>query len=220
MSRQWRGVTLDDRSADMMDEVNRLTPDAPIDPTQGSYSGGVGASAGTHDGCGAIDIAAANLAQWQRDQIVTEMRRVGWAAWHRTPAQSDWPHHIHGIAVQPGGKNDRGCLSSGAHDQVYDYYAGRNGLASNAPDDGPRQFVGVTWETYQEEPEPEPEQPDDEGDDMLAIVAPNGAAYLIMGATRAHGIHDAADLAQLSADGIPVVNVTEGTFKSILTDRA
>lgn len=144
----WHGVTLDARSAAMMDEVARLCDGIIIDPTQGSYSGGVSASAGTHDGGGAIDIAAENLPQSHRDKIVYEMRRVGWAAWHRTPDQSDWPHHIHGIAVQPGGKTDRGCLSSGAHEQVHDYHEGRNGLASGAPDDGPRDFVGLTWETY------------------------------------------------------------------------
>jgi hypothetical protein len=70
--------------------------------------------------------------------------------WIRDPSQSDWPWHLHGIAVQPGGKGDRGCLSSGAHGQVVDYFEGRNGLASGAPDDGPRDWVGVTWETYEQ----------------------------------------------------------------------
>jgi hypothetical protein len=139
----WRGVTLDTRSAAMMDEVARLCPGVPITPTQGSWSG-ADASAGTHSGAGAIDIAAANLPQAQRDQIVLAMRRVGWAAWHRTPDQSDWPHHIHGVSMgEPG-------LSPQAYDQTRDYIEGRNGLASNAPDDGPRDFhyVGITWEEY------------------------------------------------------------------------
>jgi hypothetical protein len=70
--------------------------------------------------------------------------------WIRDPSQSDWPWHLHGIAVQPGGKGDRGVLSSGAFGQVDDYYEGRNGLASGAPDDGPRDWVGVTWETYEQ----------------------------------------------------------------------
>ena len=222
MSRPWRGVTLDDRSADMMDEVNRLTPDAPIDPTQGSYSGGVGASAGTHDGCGAIDIAAANLAQWQRDQIVNEMRRVGWAAWLRTPAQSDWPFHIHGIAVQPGGKNDRGCLSSGAHDQIYDYYAGRNGLASNAPDDGTRQFVGVTWESYlaAQVPEPEPAPPPEEGDNMWMVIRdPSGAAWCLCGAYVASGVYSAEAIIHYEAAGVPIVDLPASDFNAHLKGR-
>lgn len=139
----WRGVTLDDRSAKMMEEVAQNTGKIYVHPTQGCYNaGGVAASAGTHDRGGAIDIAAANLAQSEREKIVLEMRRVGWAAWLRTPYQSDWPWHIHGIAV--------GCsdLSAGAAAQVRDYFNGRNGLASGAPDDGPRQFVGMTWERY------------------------------------------------------------------------
>ena len=139
----WRGVTLDSRSAAMMDEVVRLCPGVPITPTQGCWSG-ADASAGTHSGAGAIDIAAEALHQSQRDQIVLAMRRVGWAAWHRTPAQSSWPHHIHGVSMgEPG-------LSPQAYDQTRDYLAGRNGLASNAPDDGPRDFdhVGITWEEY------------------------------------------------------------------------
>lgn len=147
----WRGVLLDERSAHMMDEAALLAGSAPVRPTQGSYSTAVGASAGTHSGGGAIDLAAADLTPGQRSAVVEAMRRVGWAAWLRTPAQSDWPFHVHGIAVQPGGRGDRGVLSSAAHAQVVDYFDGRNGLASRAPDDGPRAWVGVTWESYRED---------------------------------------------------------------------
>ena len=153
MSTYWRGAYLDDRTAAMMEEVARLCgPNVNVRPTQGSYSGGVAASGGTHDGGGAIDLAGqdAGMDGAERRTIRDNMRRVGFAAWERTPAQSDWPYHLHGIAVQPGGKGDRGCLSSGAHGQVIDYYEGRNGLASGAPDDGPRDWVGVTWETYEQ----------------------------------------------------------------------
>lgn len=148
----WRGVTVDTRTARMLDEVAALTPaDLYVQPSQGSYSGGVGASAGTHDGCGAVDLM--NLTPAQYGQLVEVMRRVGFAAWHRTPQQSSWPHHVHAIAVQPGGRDDRGCLSAAAHNQVRDYYAGRNGLASGAPDDADatRAYVGMTWERYEEE---------------------------------------------------------------------
>ena len=148
MTTTWRGVALDQRSADMIIEVDDLLPDVPMYPSQGSYSGSTSASAGTHDGGGAIDMKAVDLTSDQRSRLVKTMRMVGFAAWLRTPAQSDWPYHIHGIAVQPGGKGDRGVLAAPAHDQVVDYYEGRNGLASNAPDDGPRNYVGVTWESY------------------------------------------------------------------------
>lgn len=68
--------------------------------------------------------------------------------------------------------------------------------------------------------EPEPEPDDDEGEDMLVIVAPNGAAYLIVGATRAHGIHDTVDVQEMERDGIPVVSLTEATFNSVLAGRS
>jgi hypothetical protein len=140
----WRGVTLDARAAEMMTWVDANTPGIPITPTQGSYSD-YGASAGTHSGGGAIDLGSISSEQMHR--VVEVMRCGGWAAWVRHPGQSDWPWHIHGIAVQPGGKGDRGVLSSAAHSQVIDYYEGRNGLASGAPDDGPRGCVGVVWES-------------------------------------------------------------------------
>jgi hypothetical protein len=145
----WRGVTLDTRTRDMMDEVAFITGSVYVRPTQGSWSN-ASASAGTHSGGGAIDIAAAHLKMADRDMIVSCMRRVGFAAWLRTPQQASWPWHIHAIAVQEGGRSDRGVLSASAFAQVKDYYAGRNGLASGKPDDGPRAYVGTTWERYEE----------------------------------------------------------------------
>jgi hypothetical protein len=152
----WRGAYTDDRTAAMMDGLVSLLADdvaAKVRPTQGSYAGGgVQASAGTHDGCGALDLAGqdAGMTQTDRELIRDAGRRVGFAAWIRDPSQSDWPWHLHFIAVQAGGEWDQGCLSSGGHGQVIDYYEGRNGLASGAPDDGPRDWVGTTWETYEE----------------------------------------------------------------------
>lgn len=140
----WRGVRLDPRTRDMMDEVARLTGDIYINPTQGSWSHAA-ASAGTHSGAGAIDLMHPSWSVSDYDTVVREMRRVGFAAWHRTPQQANWPRHVHGIAIGAQG------LADGAVAQVAAYKAGRNGLASGGPDDGPRDFVGVTWETYQEQ---------------------------------------------------------------------
>lgn len=221
MSTYWRGVLLDERTAAMMQEVDGLTPETPLDATQGSYSGGVDASAGTHSGCGAIDLAAAALNQWQRDNLVQAMRQVGFAAWLRTPAQSDWPYHVHAIAVQPGGKHDRGCLAGAAHDQVIDYYEGRNGLASNAPDDGPRQYVGTTWETYQESTaeEPEPPPPPPEEDDMIMVlVQPDGGAWVVDG-PRAWGVGSGDALKSYQQAGVAVVNVTKAELQAALVGR-
>jgi len=143
----WRGVKLDARSAAMMDEVAYLMKDAPggdvyIRPTQGAYNaGGVTASAGTHDGGGVLDVDTDPMTVAQRDYFIELSRRVGFGGWFRTAAQGFVPH-AHLVAV--------GCpdLSSGAAYQVREYFAGRNGLAGRGADDGPRQYVGATWESY------------------------------------------------------------------------
>lgn len=95
--------------------------------TQGSYQSTVAASAGTHDGGGAVDL------RWcGHDACIKALRLAGFAAWHRHPGQSDWPHHIHAVLV------DHPSLAPSAARQVDDYRAGRNGLANNGTDDGPR----------------------------------------------------------------------------------
>lgn len=100
--------------------------------TQGSYNaGGVAASAGTHDGGGVVDLNGT----FQADRKVRELRRVGFAAWHRTPSQGNWGHHIHAVLIG----NER--MSAGARAQVIDYINGYNGLVGDRPDDGPRDFV-------------------------------------------------------------------------------
>jgi hypothetical protein len=102
---------------------------------QGSYNrGGVAQSGGTHDLGGAIDVsicpAGSNVNK--ADLIVKTLRQFGWAAWHRTPAQGDWGHHIH--AVDSGDRD----LSEGAARQVAEYRQGFDGLAGDGSDDGPR----------------------------------------------------------------------------------
>lgn len=109
---------------------------------QGSYSPGVDpTSGGTHDGGGALDLDAEALTAAQRTAAVTALRQVGFAAWLRTPAQGDWPLHIHAVAISDTD------LSAAAQKQTGAYYEGRNGLADNAADDGP-QVPKVTYEEY------------------------------------------------------------------------
>lgn len=98
---------------------------------QGSYNaGGVKASAGTHDGGGVVD-----LAPYDHDRKVLELRRAGFAAWYRPAVPGLWGAHIHAVLI--GNRK----LSAGARAQVADYLAGRNGLANHGADDGPRQYV-------------------------------------------------------------------------------
>ncbi|EHR61628.1 hypothetical protein SaccyDRAFT_2782 [Saccharomonospora cyanea NA-134] len=136
-----QGFPFNTRTVAMLDEATRLSR-IPLVVEQGSYSpGNDPTSAGTHDGGGAVDLDAEALTRAQRTALVTALRRVGFAAWLRSPSQGDWPWHVHAIAV-----NDTD-LSTPAQKQVGMYYLGRNGLANNGPDDGP-QVPRVTWEEY------------------------------------------------------------------------
>lgn len=138
----FRGVTVSTRTRDMIVEAERLLGWKLV-PVQGSYNkGGVGASAGTHDGGGAIDLRARDLTAAKKSAAVTALRRVGFAAWHRVAIAGVWVEHIHAIAIADAE------LSSGAKNQVADYKSGRNGLANNGKDNGTRAYVNVTWEKY------------------------------------------------------------------------
>ncbi|HEU4946904.1 MAG TPA: hypothetical protein VFT31_07105 [Kribbella sp.] len=113
--------------------------------TQGSYNkGGVRSSAGTHDGGGVVDIRARDLGPARRGAAVLALRKVGFAAWLRTPEQANWPYHIHAVA-----KGDKD-LAAQAKAQVAAYLKGRNGLKRNLRDDGPPGFYGMTWDLYQQ----------------------------------------------------------------------
>ncbi|MBA3782746.1 MAG: hypothetical protein H0X12_12965 [Nocardioides sp.] len=97
--------------------------------TQGSYQAGAGDpnSAGIHDMGGAVDL------HWcEHTRCVKALREAGMAAWHRTPAQGPWSAHIHAVVI------DHPMLAPSAIRQVLRYLAGRNGLANDATDDGPR----------------------------------------------------------------------------------
>lgn len=133
------GQTVNARTADMI-EAAEGKADQNVTLTQGSYNTGVGSSAGTHDGGGAVDISVSGLSD--RDGVVKALRQVGFAAWLRTPEQGDWPYHIHAVAISDTD------MSPAAQAQIGDYYKGLNGLASHGKDDGP-QVRKVTWEEYQ-----------------------------------------------------------------------
>ena len=127
------------RGYDMMMEVKRLTPFSIFVVQGGFNAGGVDASSGTHDR-EAVDIGGSLLTPAQRWTVVTNMRRVGFAAWIRTPDEGfSW--HIHGVPIN-------GDLSTAARAQVVQYLNHRNGLAGAGPDDGPAGYYDMTWEKY------------------------------------------------------------------------
>jgi hypothetical protein len=127
-----------------------------IKVTQGSYcvlekSGCAKASAGTHDGGGSIDIKASSMSSTERWRTVQALRRVGFAAWLRTPSQCGgcWATHIHAVAIgdtdmwQKNGKYTN-------RDQVGDYFVGKNGLSGHKGDNTPKKYrvAFITWESY------------------------------------------------------------------------
>lgn len=135
----FRGKKLNTRTRDMLLAAEKLLG-YQLQLIQGSYNSGVSASAGTHDGGGAMDVWGKGTAHWNSEVAV--LRRVGFAAWGRTPSQGPWGYHMHCIAV---GDPE---LSSGARNQVTSYHNGHNGLAGNGKDTFTRAYVNATWEKY------------------------------------------------------------------------
>ncbi|GAA2620020.1 peptidoglycan-binding protein [Actinomadura fulvescens] len=134
---------LNTRTKKMLAEAKRRLGGRNLVLDQGSYNpGGDPTSKGTHDGGGVVDISVKGMNAATRTKVVRELRRVGFAAWVRSPRQGNWPWHIHATAI-----NDTD-LSTPAQHQVGDYYLGRNGLANRGKDDGPKVPIR-TWEEYQ-----------------------------------------------------------------------
>ena len=61
---------------------------------QGSFNKGVGASAGTHDANGVVDLLA-----WDHVNKVKALRRNGFAAWYRPTLKNVWSEHIHAVLI-------------------------------------------------------------------------------------------------------------------------
>lgn len=122
-----RTMVINKRTAGMLDMVQRRIG-FELTIVQGSYNtGGVSASAGTHDGGGVVDLRTWNLTVEQRNEALAAARAVGFYAWYRTTAQGFDPH-FHWVA-----KGDAE-LSSDARWQASEAEAGRNGLASRGTD--------------------------------------------------------------------------------------
>jgi len=135
------GKILNVRSAEMLKmwEFNALRNFYVV---QGSYNaGGVSASAGTHDGGGAVDLSTYDWGSLKdKKWIIKQGRLAGWAAWLRPTLPGEWNEHTHAIAIGDGE------MSSGARNQVSQYYSGRNGLANYGPDPDPRVTPIPVWD--------------------------------------------------------------------------
>lgn len=97
---------------------------------QGSYNTSVAASAGTHDYDAVLDVQIVGM-DWDEQQ--KWLRKNGWAAWYRSPAQGFSPH-IHMISLPRYKQKWVAKVGQWVPGQVDDYYAHRDGLSSHAPD--------------------------------------------------------------------------------------
>lgn len=95
--------------------------------TQGPYNKGVGASAGTHDLDGVID-----LSSWRSSQKVTVARRNSWAMWPRKDIPGVWSAHCHGVL-----KRAKPMASLAVHQLEVSYPNHTDGLASENYDSFP-----------------------------------------------------------------------------------
>jgi hypothetical protein len=129
---QWRGRTNVDALTILAIEAAEKLAGFVFSISQGSYQDTVAASAGTHGGGGSVDISTRYMTAAQKQAAVLALRKVGFAAWLRTPAQGPWVEHIHAVLI------DHPLLAAAAVRQVVSYRAGRNGLKGDGPDDGPR----------------------------------------------------------------------------------
>jgi hypothetical protein len=141
--RSWRGwqvcgcvqSSIEDIIEPRLREAGILGSSEKISIFQGCYNaGGVAASAGTHDGGGALDHEKGN------DAETIIWRECGVADWQRgSPEDTAFDDHNHGIW--------QGCphVSSGADDQIDQYKAGCNGLSGWGPDQSPH-VAPITWQ--------------------------------------------------------------------------
>jgi len=132
------GKTVNVRTKVMLERAVKLLTDYDWTPvlTQGSYNKGVGASAGTHDGGGVVDIRTDTMSRSGQDKCVQALRKAGFAAWLRLPPT--FGTHIHAVAI--GDKE----LSPTAKSQIQQWREDRNGLANRGPDTAPDPYPSWT----------------------------------------------------------------------------
>lgn len=122
---RYGGKVVNKRTRTML-EAAAVIYGKPFTLVQGSYSRGVAASAGTHNGGGVVDISTLGMSDAGRRAAEQALRKVGFFAWVRTPPK--FAYHIHAVAI-----GDRE-LSAAARLQIRQGFADRNGLAGNGPD--------------------------------------------------------------------------------------
>lgn len=135
MPKQYDRVTFRGKSTDYRTAVMARAVEKKLGVAfycyQGSYNTSVGASGGTHDKGGVLDL---NVPAGQDANAVTrQLRNAGFAAWYRTAAQGFMPH-IHAVDIG----NQRLAYNAGL--QVNNYNAGGSGLWPLVADNDPQPF--------------------------------------------------------------------------------
>lgn len=126
---QFRGVTLNRRTVAAFRYAEKKAGLAgKVILAQGSYNKGVSASAGTHDGGGALDCSVRNLTEEERKRLVIALKSSGFAAWYRPAIAGLWGAHIHALCI--GDKE----MALGAVAQVRSFDRHRDGLKGDAYD--------------------------------------------------------------------------------------
>lgn len=146
---QRQGYWLDQRTADFFDSVNKAMPGG-VKIIQGPFNKSVDASAGTHDGPGALDLKPVdqkykNVAGYK--MLETICRQRGGASWFR-----EWTNNFHVHVIVIGTKG----LPTVAAKQVTSYLNSRDGLKSNRTITG---VIKTTWEKFKAaltKPKPQP----------------------------------------------------------------
>lgn len=185
--------------------------------SQGSYSSGVAASAGTHDGGGAVDVRCVGDSTSLKVLKVHYLRAVGFAAWHRP---YNWDgigggEHIH--CEEIGNPN----LSSGAKSQITQWNNGTNGLAGS-PRDTDSIDVAAGRPARITKPPVADVQPKNTpltlGDGMTIITYPKGDGwkgdFVFNGVVLKH-IPSAAAEAALKALGVPTKTLSTANFNAL-----
>ncbi|HTE71931.1 MAG TPA: hypothetical protein VK640_01865 [Actinomycetes bacterium] len=121
----WRGRKLNAKTILMLHAAEHRLG-SRLNLLKGSFDPAPGRSKGTHDDGGVFD------AQETRPEVISALRKEGFAAWKRNEGGSFRVDHTHAVSIF-----DRN-LSDQAKSQVTDYKRKRNGLIDHGPDPHPR----------------------------------------------------------------------------------
>ena len=128
---RYHGVTLNVRTRELLQRAEKISRSlggpSSFALSQGSYHPGVGASAGTHDQGGVLDIRIGNYSRATADKMVKALRMAGFAGWRRGVNDGLAPH-LHAVAI-----GDREAAPV-ARNQVREYFRGGDGLRGTRRD--------------------------------------------------------------------------------------